>query len=86
MPRSPVILWFRQDLRVADNPAFVAAAESGQPIVPVYILDDENAGEHAPGAASRWWLHRSLDSLNSTLSSRMSFFSWRRGRGPATNR
>jgi len=35
----PAIVWFRQDLRLADNPALTAAAASGQPLLPVYILD-----------------------------------------------
>lgn len=68
MPDSaPVILWFRQDLRLADNPALHAAVQQGRPILPVYILDDENAGEWRMGAASRWWLHQSLQDLNASL-------------------
>lgn len=64
---NPVILWFRQDLRLADNPALMAAAESGAPVLPVYIFDDVNAGEWAPGSASRWWLQRSLEALGNRL-------------------
>ncbi|WP_366519669.1 deoxyribodipyrimidine photo-lyase, partial [uncultured Erythrobacter sp.] len=56
------IVWLRRDLRMADQPALFAAAELG-PVVPVYVLDDECAGSHAYGGASRWWLHHSLDSL-----------------------
>jgi deoxyribodipyrimidine photo-lyase len=63
----PVIVWFRQDLRLRDNPALLAAHESGQPIIPLYILDDVNSGEWSMGAASRWWLHQSLDALNKNL-------------------
>ena len=37
----PVIVWFRQDLRLADNPALSAAADSGRPVIPLFILDDE---------------------------------------------
>jgi deoxyribodipyrimidine photo-lyase len=65
--KNPVIIWFRQDLRLADNPALNAAVETGHPVLPVYILDDESAGEHAMGGASRWWLHHSLLSLNHSL-------------------
>jgi deoxyribodipyrimidine photo-lyase len=65
--QSPVIAWFRQDLRITDNPALSAAAETGQPVLPVYILDDVNAGEFCMGAASRWWLHNSLLKLNDSL-------------------
>ncbi len=67
MSDAPVIVWFRQDLRLEDNPALNGAARQGRPILPVYILDDDNAAEWRMGAASRWWLHQSLDSLNSSL-------------------
>ena len=71
---KPCIVWFRQDLRIADNPALAAAVESGQPVLPVYILDDENAGAWQMGAASRWWLHESLASLNHSLRGRLRLF------------
>jgi len=64
---GPAIVWFRQDLRLADNPALAAAAASGAPILPVYILDDDNAGDWRMGAASCWWLHQSLTSLDVSL-------------------
>jgi len=64
---SRVIVWFRQDLRLADNPALDAAVASGAEILPLYILDDDNAGDHAMGGASRWWLHRSLAALDDSL-------------------
>jgi deoxyribodipyrimidine photo-lyase len=63
----PIIVWFRQDLRLRDNLAFIAAVETRQPVLPIYILDDENADEWAMGGASRWWLHHSLTSLNKDL-------------------
>lgn len=63
----PAIVWFRQDLRLADNPALEAAVRTGAPVVPLYILDNENAGEYAMGGASRWWLHQSLDALDKSL-------------------
>src|SRR3569623_1265176 len=58
------IVWFRQDLRIGDNPALAAAARRG-PVVPLYILDEE--GRRPRGAASRWWLHHSLDALDKSL-------------------
>ncbi len=64
----PVLVWFRQDLRLTDNPAFRAAADSGRPIVCLFILEDEDAGAWAHGGASRWWLHQSLTSLQADLS------------------
>lgn len=66
-PTRPVIIWFRQDLRLTDNPAFEAAIAMQAPVLPVYILDDVNAGQHRMGAASRWWLHESLTALNRDL-------------------
>ncbi len=66
-PNPPVIVWFRQDLRLADNPALQAAAATGAPVIPVYILDDDAPGDWRPGGASRWWLHHSLASLASDL-------------------
>lgn len=64
---STVVVWFRQDLRIKDNPALLAAHRTGRPIIPLYILDDESSGEWKLGAASRWWLHESLKSLNELL-------------------
>lgn len=71
---APVIVWFRQDLRLADNPALHEAAKSGTPIIPVYILDDTNAGAWKMGAASRWWLHHSLTELNKSLSGNLTCY------------
>ncbi len=66
MPKAPVIFWFRQDLRLADNPGLTAAVRAGA-VLPVYILDDENAGKWRMGAASRWWLEQALVRLNDSL-------------------
>ncbi len=67
---APVILWFRQDLRLQDNPALQAALASGGPIVPVYILDDAGEGRWSAGGASRWWLHHALAALDTALRDR----------------
>lgn len=56
------IVWFRQDLRLADNPALVAAAQKGA-VLPCYILDDITPKQWKIGGASRWWLHHSLAAL-----------------------
>ena len=64
---APSILWFRQDLRLSDNPALAAAAARGAPLLPVYVLDDETPGCWAPGGAGRWWLHHSLTALAADL-------------------
>jgi deoxyribodipyrimidine photo-lyase len=68
MTEAPALLWFRQDLRLGDNPALHAAA--GRPLLPVYVLDDESGGRWAPGGASRWWLHHSLAALRADLAGR----------------
>lgn len=69
MSSKPTIVWFRQDLRVADHPALTAAQARGGPIIPVYIWAPEEEGTWAPGAASRWWLHHSLKALTEELAS-----------------
>ena len=46
---APSLLWFRQDLRLADNPALAAAVQAGGPLACVYLLDDETPGAWAPG-------------------------------------
>ena len=70
MTAQASLMWFRQDLRLRDNPALTAAANSG-PILPVYILDDTNSAPWQLGAASRWWLHQSLKALNAQLNDRL---------------
>ena len=60
---TPVIVWFRRDLRLSDNVALTEAAESGAPLLPLYILDDETPGDHRMGGASRWWLHADLGEI-----------------------
>jgi deoxyribodipyrimidine photo-lyase len=58
-----IVLWFRQDLRLSDLPALQAACRDGDQVLAVYIHDESVAGDWAPGGASRWWLHHSLQSL-----------------------
>lgn len=64
---SPVLVWFRQDLRVDDNPALLEALRTGRGVIPIYIWSPEDEGAWAPGAASRWWLHHSLRQLQADL-------------------
>jgi deoxyribodipyrimidine photo-lyase len=66
MPTPLNIHWFRQDLRLADNPALSAAISAGT-VMPVYILDDDNAKDWKLGGGSRWWLNHSLAALNKSL-------------------
>jgi deoxyribodipyrimidine photo-lyase len=70
----PVVCWFRQDLRLSDNPALNAAVASGAPVLPVYVLDDINCGEWSVGGAGRWWLQQSLATLNRELGGKLRFF------------
>jgi deoxyribodipyrimidine photo-lyase len=70
LSEKPILVWFRQDLRLSDNPALTAAVDSGAPVLPVYVLDDETPGRWAPGGASRWWLHHSLAALSERLERR----------------
>ncbi len=80
MAQTPVILWFRNDLRLADHPALQAALSTGRPIVPIYVPDNEAAGPWALGGAARWWLHHSLSALAESLRARGSYLVLRRGR------
>ncbi len=64
---SPVIIWFRNDLRLADHAALQAAVAEGRPVLPLYVLDECNAEPWSYGAAGRWWLHHSLSSLRESL-------------------
>jgi deoxyribodipyrimidine photo-lyase len=77
---SPTIVWFRQDLRLADNPALDAAARRGGPVIPVYVWSPEDEGDWPPGAASRWWLHQSLGALDASLRKRGSRLILAKGR------
>lgn len=76
----PVIHWFRKDLRLTDNPALSSAAESGHPVLAVYILEDGDSDPWAPGGASRWWLHHSLKALDQSLKTFGNRLILRRGR------
>ena len=67
------IYWFRQDLRLSDNPALISASEKGN-FLPIYILDDINSGEFKIGGASRVWLYHSLSILDESLGSKLNFY------------
>lgn len=72
------IAWFRQDLRLQDQPALLAAAAAGA-VVPVYVLDNEGPGEWRIGGAQRWWLHHSLAALDQSLREKGSRLILRKG-------
>ncbi|QCK87235.1 deoxyribodipyrimidine photo-lyase [Phreatobacter aquaticus] len=67
---SPTLLWFRNDLRLADNPALCRAAETGAPVIALYVLENAAGGRAPVGDAARWWLSRSLQSLGRDLEAR----------------
>lgn len=73
MKNKIALLWFRQDLRLTDNPALLHALQNGFSIVPVFILDDNSAANWRHGGASRWWLYESLKALDASLQGRMIF-------------
>ncbi len=67
---STALVWFRRDLRLADNLALERARNAHQQIVPVFVWDPDAEGAWAPGAASRWWLHHALVELDARLRQR----------------
>ncbi len=71
---APIIVWFRDDLRLSDHAALHAASETGTPLVCVFILDEDSAALRPPrsrprGGASKWWLAQSLRALDASLKS-----------------
>jgi deoxyribodipyrimidine photo-lyase len=64
---APIILWFRNDLRLTDHPALNAAIKTGRPLIALYIYTEDVAGQLSLGSASRWWLHHSLLSLKRSV-------------------
>jgi deoxyribodipyrimidine photo-lyase len=83
MTSGPSIVWFRNDLRLADNPALHAAVARGEPLVLVYTHDEETPGIRPLGAASKWWLHQSLSSLSADIEAAGGHLVLRQGQGPA---
>jgi deoxyribodipyrimidine photo-lyase len=70
----PCIVWFRDDLRLSDHPALHAAANTGAPVICLYVFDEQSSPLRAPnarplGGAARWWLARSLRTLQTSLAS-----------------
>ena len=63
----PVVVWFRDDLRIADHPALHHAAEQGAPIIALYVHDEKTEGIRAKGAAQKWFLHHCLSALAAKL-------------------
>jgi deoxyribodipyrimidine photo-lyase len=81
---STALVWFQQDLRLADNPALHTAVAAARHVVPVFIWSPEEEGAWPAGAATRWWLNESLRSLDSALRERGSRLLLRHGPVAAT--
>jgi deoxyribodipyrimidine photo-lyase len=64
---APAIIWFRDDLRLADNPALHAATATGRPLICLYIFEEEGVSQRPLGGAARWWLHGALSALHASL-------------------
>ena len=73
MSKSKALHWFRQDLRLSDNPALYEASKHDE-VLPVFILDDFNSGEYSMGGASCFWLHHSLSDLSNNLNQNLSLY------------
>src|SRR3954469_19801936 len=68
----PIVVWFRDDLRLSDHPALHAAARRNAPVICLYILDEQSKALKPPqarsmGGATRWWLAQSLRALSASL-------------------
>ncbi|MEE1611523.1 cryptochrome/photolyase family protein [Microvirga sp. CF3016] len=65
--RPPVLVWFRDDHRLGDNPALAAAAATGSKVLCFAVVNDDSEGLRPLGGAARWWLHGSLRALGEAL-------------------
>jgi deoxyribodipyrimidine photo-lyase len=77
------LVWFRLDLRLADNPALTTAVKLGA-VVPVFIHAPDEEAPWSPGGASLWWLHQSLAAFDASLREMGSRLIIRRGDSLAT--
>ena len=64
---TTALFWFRDDLRLDDNPGLRDAVDGADEAVCLYVLDDETPGDWRMGAAQRWWLHHSLEALRADV-------------------
>ncbi len=80
MAERPVLFWFRDHLRLADNPGLAAALATGQRLVAVYVLDEESREVRPMGGASKWWLDKSLRALSERIAGKGGRLVLRRGK------
>ena len=76
---APALVWLRDDLRLADNPALTHAADGGRPLAVLFVLDEDSPSVRALGGATRWWLSGSLKALGADLARHGVPFLLRRG-------
>ena len=76
MSKSPILMWFRRDLRLGDHEALTAASASGRPVIPVFIYDELSEDL---GAAPKMRLGLSVADLGKSLSAKSSQLILRRG-------
>lgn len=76
MSDKPLILWFRRDMRLGDQPMLAAAAATGRPLVPVFVLDPET---EVLGAAPKWRLGLGIGHFAESLAGAGSRLTLRRG-------
>ena len=70
MPKAKCsIIWFRRDLRVNDHPALIAAIESAETVIPLFILDKQQIAE--AGDKLLAYMGKSLRSLDESLANRL---------------
>ncbi|GAB5387608.1 MAG: deoxyribodipyrimidine photo-lyase [Alphaproteobacteria bacterium] len=63
--KTPIVHWFREDLRLDDNAGLAEAVATGRPLIALYVL--EEVEDWPLGGASTWWLHHTLASLSDRL-------------------
>ncbi|SFP55713.1 cryptochrome/photolyase family protein [Tranquillimonas alkanivorans] len=80
---SPILLWFRRDLRLSDHPALREASHSGRPVIPVFLHDEV---VEAQGACPKWRLGLGVGALADALGAKGSRLILRRGGALATLR
>ncbi|WP_299505035.1 deoxyribodipyrimidine photo-lyase [uncultured Roseobacter sp.] len=76
MSSSPILVWFRRDLRLSDHPALNAACATGRPVIPVFIYDGT---VEALGAAPKWRLGLGLEAFDQSLRAKGSRLILRQG-------
>ena len=63
------IMWFRRDLRINDHPALLAAIESADQVIPLFILDKNQIAE--AGEKLLAYMGQSLRALDESLGNRL---------------